>query len=66
MIIDNRLLSKLAAESEVRGDEARRTAVYTSVHEDSSTESTKQFTSAVEFRKKSIESRIFKVKIIFK
>ena len=50
---NNRLLSKLAAESEVRGDEARRTAVYTSVHEDSSTESTKQFTSAVEFRKKS-------------
>ncbi|OGV31886.1 MAG: threonylcarbamoyl-AMP synthase, partial [Legionellales bacterium RIFCSPHIGHO2_12_FULL_35_11] len=51
----NRLLSKLAAESEVRGDEARRTEAYTSVHEDSSTESTKQFTSAVEFRKKSNE-----------
>ena len=50
---DNRLLSKLAAESEARGDEARRIAVYTSVHEDSSTESTKKFTSAVEFRKKS-------------
>src|SRR3990167_8621999 len=50
------LLSKLAAESGVRGDEAHRTAVYTSVHEDSSTESTKQFTSAVEFRKKSIQN----------
>ena len=50
--LDNRLLSKLAAESEVRGDEERRTAVCTSVHD---TESTKQFTSAVEFRKKSNE-----------
>ncbi len=49
----NRLLSKLAAESKVRGDSERRTGVYTQVHEDSSTESTKQFASTVEFRKKS-------------
>lgn len=50
---DNRLLSKLAAVSEVRGDGERRTAVYTPVHEDSSTASTKQFATAVEFQKKS-------------
>ena len=57
-IVENRNirpLSKLAADSEGRGDEARRTAVSTPAHEDSSTESTKQFTSAVEFRKKSID-----------
>ena len=57
---NSRLLSKLAAESEVQGDEARGTAVYTSVHEDSSTESTKQFTSAVEFRKKSSQKQDLK------
>ncbi len=33
-----------------------RTAVYRPVHEDSSTESTKQFVSAVEFGKKSIKA----------
>nr|WP_277619269.1 palindromic element RPE1 domain-containing protein [Legionella norrlandica] len=49
----NRLLSKLAAMREVRGETERRTAVYTLVHEDSSTVSTKQFSMAVEFRKKS-------------
>ena len=49
----NRLLSKLAAEDEVRGDTEQRTGVYTPVHEDSSTVSTKQFASAVEFGKKS-------------
>jgi hypothetical protein len=36
-----RPLSKLAAESEVRGESERRTGVYTQVHEDWSTESTK-------------------------
>ncbi|WP_412756908.1 SDR family NAD(P)-dependent oxidoreductase [Legionella bozemanae] len=44
-----RPLSKLAEGSEVRGDTEHRTGVYTPVHEDSSTASTKQFTSAVEF-----------------
>src|SRR3990167_431378 len=62
--ISNRLFSKLAAESEVRGDEARRTAVYTSVHEDSSTESTKQFPSAVEFRKKSNEKKTVRKEVV--
>lgn len=50
----NRPLSKLAVEDEVRGDTERRTGVYTQVHEDSSTVSTKQFASAVEFRKRSV------------
>ncbi|HHF0526369.1 TPA: hypothetical protein ACTUT5_002223 [Legionella anisa] len=49
-----RLLSKLAAVSEVRGEMERRTGVYTQSHEDSSTASTKYFAAAVEFRKKSI------------
>ena len=49
----NRLLSKPAAESELRGDSKRRTGVYTQVHEDSSTESTQQVASAVGFGKKS-------------
>jgi lipid-A-disaccharide synthase len=49
-----RPLSKLAAESDLRGEAERRTAVYMSVHEDSSTVSTKQIASAEEFRKKSI------------
>ncbi|MCC5014785.1 hypothetical protein LMI97_06940 [Legionella sp. 31fI33] len=37
-----------------RGETARRTAVYTSVHEDSSTGSTKRCANAVEVRKKSL------------
>lgn len=49
----SRLLQKLATESAVRGDLAHRTAVYTQVHEDSSTKSTKQCTSVVEFMKQS-------------
>ncbi|MCW8423809.1 palindromic element RPE1 domain-containing protein [Legionella anisa] len=49
-----RPLSKLAEGSEVRGDAEHRTGVYTPVHEDSSTASTKQFTSSVEFEKRSI------------
>ncbi len=57
----NRLLSKLAAESKVRGDSKRKTGVYTQVHEDSSTESTKQFASAVEFRKKSNEAETVEI-----
>ncbi len=50
---DNRPLSKLALEDEVRGETARRAGVYTQVHEDSSTGSTKQFASKVEFRMRS-------------
>lgn len=50
---NNRPLSKLAEESEVRGDAQRTTGVYTQVHEDSSTASTKQFTSSVEFGRRS-------------
>jgi RPE1 domain-containing protein len=50
-----RLLSKPAATSEVRGNTERRTTVYTLVHEDLSTVSTKQFADAVGFGKKSIQ-----------
>src|SRR3990167_5104437 len=53
--MNNRPLSKLAIESEVQEDLACRTGVYTPVHGDSSTESLRQFTSTVEFRKKSNE-----------
>ena len=49
-----RPLSKLSAESKLRGDSERRTGVYTQVHEDSSTESTKQVASADGFGKRSI------------
>ena len=48
-----RPLSKLAAVREVRGETERRTGVYTLVHEDSITVSTKQCSTAVEFRKRS-------------
>ncbi|CAM2741380.1 peptidase, M23 family [Legionella steigerwaltii] len=48
-----RPLSKLAEEREVRGDVERRTKVYTQVHEDLSTASTKQFISSVAFGKRS-------------
>ena len=50
-----RPLSKLSAESKLRGDSERRTGVYTQVHEDSSTESTKQVASADGFGKRSIK-----------
>lgn len=49
-----RLLSKLAAVREVQEEAERRTVVYVSVHEDSSTASTKQISTAVGFGKKSI------------
>ncbi len=49
-----RHLSKPAAESKLQGGSERRTGVYTQVYEDSSTESTKQFASAVGFGKMSI------------
>ena len=52
--INIRPLSKLATSSKVQGDGERRTGVYTLVHEDSSTASTKQFADGVEFRKRSI------------
>lgn len=52
---DIRLLSKLAAASGVREDTEHRTLVYTSVHEDSSTVSTKQSADAVEFGEKPID-----------
>ena len=51
----NRPLSKLAAVREVRGKTERRTGLYTLVHEDSSTVKTKQFSSVVDFRKRSNE-----------
>ena len=46
-------LCKPAAESKLRGDSERRIGVYTQVHEDSSTESTKQVASADGFGKRS-------------
>ncbi|KTC87240.1 pyruvate phosphate dikinase [Legionella cincinnatiensis] len=49
-----RLLSKLAVVREVRGETEHRTGVYTPVHEDSSTVSTKQFSTTVAFGTKSI------------
>ena len=53
----NRSLSKPAAESKLRGDSERRTGLCTQVHEDSSTESTKQVSSfALGFGKRSHES----------
>ena len=45
----NSSLSKPAAENKLRGDSERRTGVDTQVHEDSSTESTKQIASAAGF-----------------
>ncbi|HHF7349836.1 TPA: palindromic element RPE1 domain-containing protein [Legionella feeleii] len=51
--MQSRLLAKLAAVRAARGETARRTAVYTPVHEDSSTGSTKRCPNAVEFQKKS-------------
>ena len=48
-----RPLSKLDA---VREETDRRTEVYTLVHEDSSTVSTKQFSTAIAFRKRSTEA----------
>ncbi|KTD72524.1 chemotaxis protein CheW [Legionella tucsonensis] len=56
LLCSDRPLSKLAEECEVRGDAERRTGVYTEVHEDSSTASTKQLTSSVEFGKRSNET----------
>lgn len=49
----NRLLSKLALAREFEEGSERRTGVYLSVHEDSSTEPTHKFPANVEFRKKS-------------
>ena len=50
---NNRPLSKPAAESKLQGDSERRTGVDTQVHEDLSTESTKQVASAAGFGKRS-------------
>ena len=58
----NRPLSKLGAVREVRGETERRTGVYTLVHEDSSTVSTKQFSRTVEFQKRSNDSSTTPVK----
>lgn len=49
----NRLLRKLAEESKLRGHVEHRTGVYSLVHEDASTASTKQVAFSVEFPKKS-------------
>ena len=57
-VLSNRPLSKPAAESRLRGDSERRTGVYTQVHEDSSTESTKQVASADGFGKRSNEQSL--------
>ena len=51
----NRPLSKPSCRGKLRGDSDRRTGVYTQVHEDSSTESTKQVASAAGFGKRSNE-----------
>ncbi len=51
--LDNEPLSTLAVERNVRKDTEPRTGMYTQVHEDSPPISTKQFTSSVEFPKKS-------------
>ena len=51
--LDNRPLSKLASVMGFEGDSERRTAVYTEVHEDSSTESTCKSPTEVEFRERS-------------
>ena len=53
IVCTNSSLSKPAAESKLRGDSERRTEVYTQVHEDSITKSTKQFASAVGLEKRS-------------
>nr|WP_255666637.1 MULTISPECIES: bifunctional tetrahydrofolate synthase/dihydrofolate synthase [unclassified Legionella] len=50
-----RPLTKHAVKREVRENTEHRTGVYTSVHEDSSTVSTKQFSSPAAFRKKSLD-----------
>lgn len=52
-ISPNRLLRKLAAKSDLGGETEHGTAVYTQVHGDSSTVSTKQIASAIEFLKRS-------------
>ena len=52
---DIRLLSKPSRRGKLRGDSERRTGVSTQVHEDSSTESTKQVASAAGFGKRSID-----------
>jgi hypothetical protein len=51
--MDNRLLQKLAKKREGQGEAERKTGVYTTLHEDSSTASTQQFTAPVESPKKS-------------
>ncbi|NNM60304.1 MAG: RnfABCDGE type electron transport complex subunit B [Legionellales bacterium] len=53
---NNRPLSKLAAESQKQGAPEHRTGAYTPVCEDSSTGATQLLTSAVEFRKRSIDA----------
>lgn len=50
-----RHLSKFAVANKVLGDAEHKIRVYTSVHEDSSTASTQQFTATVGFGKMSIQ-----------
>ena len=52
--------SKPSAESKLRGDSERRTGVDKQVHEDSSTESTKQVASVDGFGKRSIKSFVLR------
>lgn len=54
-IDDNRPPQKPAAEIEVQGAPERKIGVYTQVHEDLSTETMKQSSSAIEFQKKSTD-----------
>lgn len=51
-ILSNRLLRKLASGWQFVGDSERRTAVYKTAHEDSSTELTHKLSAEVEFPKK--------------
>ena len=54
-----RPLPKLASDRKIKGDEAHRDEVYKDVHEDSSTESTYNLPSEVEFPKRSINESIY-------
>ena len=54
----NRPPQKFAEESVLQGEAERRAGVYTPVHEDSSTASTKKDASSVEFLRRSNEEAL--------
>jgi predicted Zn finger-like uncharacterized protein/RPE1 domain-containing protein len=62
-IINIRPLSKLASVKGFEGESERRAAVYTEVHEDSSTEATRKSPTEVEFRKRSIQENTAYIQI---